>query len=259
MGPQTVAILDSVHGKVPMLRKLKCSDGTGVGSCAAFEIAPNLSSVTIIGKASLRLPWTQLKSLRQRIPQIDGLSRLGSARNLVELFLTNSIPLTLALAAQARGMSELTLEFPLLRLLYIEDGEFLNFLLLPALEDIHIARRSSTLASLIDRSLCRLQKITSFDDVEEITPVLDRAPALLEIRLVLADDHFEHFVSHLTIPSHSDTEFRPPCTKLRTISLYKGLNEHQSNLLTQMMESRLRSNACSSLSVVEPSIGSSPG
>ncbi|KAF8215589.1 hypothetical protein K438DRAFT_1954307 [Mycena galopus ATCC 62051] len=58
MGPQTVAILDRVHGKVPILRKLKCSDGTGVGSCAAFEIAPNLSSVTIIGKAPLRLPWT---------------------------------------------------------------------------------------------------------------------------------------------------------------------------------------------------------
>ncbi|KAJ7360824.1 hypothetical protein DFH08DRAFT_732322 [Mycena albidolilacea] len=247
MGVNMVAILEHIHGKVPMLRRLKCSDSTGIGPCTAFQIAPNLSSVLLNGKPSLRLPWTQLKRLRQRISQIADFSQLGSARNLVELSLTNSVPLTLSLA-QARGLPESILEFPVLRLLYVEDGDFLNFLVLPALEDIYISRCPPPLTSLIDRSLCRLRKITSIDPNVEIVPVLDRAPTLLEIRVRLTVDELEHLVSYLTIPLDSEIASRPPCPELRAISFCNALNEDQSMLLVQMVESRRHSAACSGLS-----------
>jgi hypothetical protein len=247
MGVNMVAILEHVRGKVPMLRRLKCSDSTGVGPCTAFQIAPNLSSVLLNGKPSLRLPWTQLKRLRQRVSHIADFSQLGSARNLVELSLTNSVPLTLSLA-QARGLPESILEFPVLRLLYVEDGDFLNFLVLPALEDIYISRCLPPVTSLIDRSLCRLRKITSLDPNVEIVPVLDRAPTLLEIRVRLTVDEVEHLVSYLTIPSDSEIASRPPCPELRAISFCNALNEDQSMLLVQMVESRRHSAACSGLS-----------
>ncbi|KAF7341010.1 hypothetical protein MSAN_02086500 [Mycena sanguinolenta] len=250
MGVKTLAILERVHGKLPMLRDLKCSDSTGVGFCAAFEIAPNLSSATIVGKASLRLPWPQLARLSQRIPQIEGLSQLGSACNLVELSLTNSVPLSLALA-RTDGLSELILKFPLLRRLYIEDGEFLDFLVLPALEDLHISRHAMSLISLIDRSSCSLQKIISFDSEVDVIPIFVGAPTLHEIRLVVrSDPDLERLLSYLTIHSDSDIDFRPPCPELRAFAVYRDLNEHQSMLLAHMVESRLRSRACSNLIIV---------
>ncbi|KAJ6457234.1 hypothetical protein C8R45DRAFT_564575, partial [Mycena sanguinolenta] len=250
MDAKMLAILERVRGKLPMLRDLKCSGATGVGCCTVFENAPNLSSVTICGTASLRLPWQQLTRLSQRIPQIDGLTQLGSARNLVKLSLTNPVPLSLV-SARASGLSsELILEFPLLRRLYIEDGEFLDFLVLPILEDIHICRRAMSLTSLIDRSSCRLQTITSLDEIEVI-PVLDRAPTLREIRLVVrSDPDRERLLSYLTIPSDPGIDFQPPCPELRAIAVYRDLNKHQSTLLAQMVESRLRSSACSSLTIV---------
>ncbi|KAJ6457243.1 hypothetical protein C8R45DRAFT_1033020 [Mycena sanguinolenta] len=250
MGVKTLATLERVHGKLPMLRDLKCSDSTGVGSCSAFEIAPRLSSATIVGKPSLRLPWSQLARLSQRIPQIDGLGQLGSACNLVELSLTNSVPLSLALA-QTDRLSELILEFPLLRRLCIEDGGFLNFLVLPALEDLHISRHAMSLTSLIDRSSCRLQKIISFDSEMEVIPVLAGAPTLREIRLVVrSDPDLERLLSYLTIHSDSEIDFRPPCPELCAIAVYRDLNGHQSVLLAHMVESRLRSSACSNLVIV---------
>ncbi|KAJ7236055.1 hypothetical protein B0H12DRAFT_131581 [Mycena haematopus] len=246
MGVKTLATLDRVHGKVPMLRELRCSDCTSVGSCTAFQIAPNLSSVNITGTASLQLPWAQLTKLRQEIPEVDGLSQLGSARNLVELSLTHWVEPSLALA-RTNGLSEL-LEFPHLRLLYIDDGEFLDFLVLPALEDIHIARHTQPLASLIDRSLCRLRKLTTYIDMNfDIIPVLERAPTLLKIE-IYKDPDLERLLSYLTIPPDSDIDFRPPCPELHTLLYYYDLNEHQSILLAQMIESRLRSSACSNLS-----------
>ncbi|KAJ7886910.1 hypothetical protein B0H13DRAFT_2043533, partial [Mycena leptocephala] len=215
MGVNMLPILDRIHGKVPMLRQLKYTDSTGVGSSRAFEIAPNLSSVILNGKASLRLPWTQLSRLRQRIPKIDDLNQLGSARNIVELSLTNSISPALALA-RTLGLTESMLEFPHLRVLYIEDGEFLDYLVLPSLEDISISRSPS--------SLCRLRKLTSIDPLGKVLPILDHAVTLLEMRLML-----------------SNTAQSPPFLPYHTF-------RSQCSLFVQMVESRLLSAACPNLS-----------
>jgi hypothetical protein len=115
VGDDMLTALDGslVHGKVPMLRRLTCWNSSSATSCAAFQVAPNLSTVLIHGKHGkrLQLPWAQLTRLRQQIPKIKNLSLLGSARNLVALSLTEpDIPLPLSV-----GQPELIVEFPLLR------------------------------------------------------------------------------------------------------------------------------------------------
>jgi hypothetical protein len=248
VGDDMLAVLDGVHGKVPMLRRLTCWDSSNATSCTAFQVAPNLSSVVIHGKhgEGLQLPWAQLTSLHQQIPQINNLSLLRSARNLVTLSLTESdIPLPLSVERP-----ELIVELPLLRSLYIKDGEFLNFLVLPALENIYILKSTSSLASLVDRSRCRLRTISNNDPNLEFIPVLIRSPMLRELCLELAPENLEPLISYLTIHSDSNnTGFRPPCPELDALTLCNGLNEHACSLLVQMVESRLHSTACSSLSI----------
>ncbi|KAJ7847552.1 hypothetical protein B0H13DRAFT_83889 [Mycena leptocephala] len=175
------------------------------------------------------------------------ISSTGSARNLVELSLTNSISPALALA-RTLGLTESVLELPHLRVLYIEDGEFLDYLVLPSLEDINISRSPSSLTSLIDRSLCRLRKLTSIDPFGKVLPILDHAVTLLEMRLMLSNTGLNRLLSYLTIPSDVDDGFRPPCPTLHSISLCNALDEHQCSLFVQMVESRLLSAACPNLS-----------
>ncbi|KAJ7871230.1 hypothetical protein B0H14DRAFT_225257 [Mycena olivaceomarginata] len=252
VGDDMLTVLDGslVHGKVPMLRRLTCWNSSSATSCTAFQVAPNLSTVLIHGKHGkrLQLPWAQLTRLRQQIPKIKNLSLLGSARNLVALSLTNNdtrLPFSVP-------PPELIVELPLLRSLYIEKGEFLNFLVLPALENIYIQKCTYPIISLIDRSRCRLRTISNtFDPTFEIVPVLIRSPTLREIRLRLAPEHLEPLMSYLTIRStdSNNTGFRPPCPELDAITLCDGLNEHACSLLVQMVESRLHSTACSSLSI----------
>ncbi|KAJ7683073.1 hypothetical protein B0H17DRAFT_1205318 [Mycena rosella] len=86
MGPSTLPILERVRGRVPMLRDLTYTDSNGSGTCGAFEVAPRLSSATIIGNASLHLPWpriTRLRLYRMLAPP----NKLASARNLESLSL----------------------------------------------------------------------------------------------------------------------------------------------------------------------------
>ncbi|KAJ6448037.1 hypothetical protein C8R47DRAFT_427694 [Mycena vitilis] len=248
MGVDMLPILEAVHGNLPVLRQLKYTDDTGVGVCQAFEVAPRLSSVIIHGKASLlRLPLAQLTRFRERIPKIDNLGRLGCARNLVELSLTNSVSTPLALARTGgQPTAALILEFPRLRVLYVEDGEFLDFLLLPMLEDINVSKTFSRLTSLIDRSSCNLRRITIGVWQPGIAPILDRAPNLLEIRVV---DDAEGLITVLTPPQPGST-LQPCCPKLISVSVFSFStdSERLASLLAQMVESRLRSVACSNIS-----------
>jgi hypothetical protein len=79
---------------------------------------------------------------------------------------------------------------------------------------------------------------------------LIRSPMLRELCLELAPENLEPLISYLTIHSDSNnTAFRPPCPELDALTLCNGLNEHACSLLVQMVESRLHSTACSSLSI----------
>ncbi|KAJ7144766.1 hypothetical protein C8R43DRAFT_840968, partial [Mycena crocata] len=178
IGHRMLPFLSDIRGNVPMLRHLKYGDSTGVGCLNAFEVAPRLSSVVLTGKASLSLPWIQIKRLRQRIPtNLESLQQLGSARNLVKLSLNNYVSFGLPPSARQ--------EFPSLRVMYLEDGNFLNFLILPALEDIYICKNLGFLIPLITRSSCRLRKFTAEDGCshEDVVSVMKRSPTLRELRL----------------------------------------------------------------------------
>ncbi|KAJ7731246.1 hypothetical protein B0H16DRAFT_1584009, partial [Mycena metata] len=258
-GGNILPFLDRVHGNVPLLCQLKYRDSTGVGSGTAFEIAPQLTSVIVTGKPLTRLPWTQLTRLHQRIPRNEGLTRLGSAHSLVELSLKNSVSLELSLP-HARGRPESILEFPRLHKLYIEDGRFLDFLLLPALEDLFIETSISPLISLIERSLCRIRKITTASSGLEFTPallpVLTQIPTLLELRLSLSNADLETLLSHFTIPPPEDNDYRPPCPNLRVISLCGNpMDERQCSLLVAMVKSRCTHSDLSVLAVLDCSPG----
>ncbi|KAJ6601014.1 hypothetical protein DFH09DRAFT_1270882 [Mycena vulgaris] len=246
-------LLARIHGKLPMLRELKYQHSLGVGSSrgpGAFQIAPKLSSVTVTGRASLQLPWSQITRLRQSIPKIDGLNHLASIRNLVELSLTGQIPTSLS-SARSRGPPEASIaEFPCLRVLFIDDGEFLDFLVLPMLEDIWISRRATSLASLIDRSSCRLRKFSILEHFpsQGVLSILDRTPTLLEMRLLISDD-VDSLIAHLTIPHDTDNHFRPPCPDLRSISLCNVDLRPDYDLLGEMIESRIDRTICANLSL----------
>ncbi|KAJ7146520.1 hypothetical protein C8R44DRAFT_757670 [Mycena epipterygia] len=257
MGVNMLPILERVHGNVPMLRQLKYGDSTGVGSCRAFEIAPKLTCVSMTGKPSLYLPWTQITRLRQRVPSIGDLHQLASARNLVELSLTNTVPMMLSLANLDRPLGSQDAwisELPSLRVLFIEDGEFLDFLALPALEDIHILLNAASLPFLIDRSSCRLRKFTTKGcNYLDLLSILNRTSTLVELRLGLIPTfEVDVILSHLTIPSNPTNDVRPLCPDLRAISVCNISDDDRCSRVVSMMESRLRNGACArpSLSIL---------
>ncbi|KAJ6601008.1 hypothetical protein DFH09DRAFT_554442 [Mycena vulgaris] len=254
-GPHVHAspLLARVHGKLPMLRELKYQQSVGVISSrgpGAFQIAPKLSSVTFDGWVSLKLPWSQITRLRQSIPDIDGLNHLASIRNLVELSLTGQTPISIS-SALSLGLPEASIaEFPCLRVLYIDDGKFLNFLVLPMLEDIWISQRATPLVSFIDRSSCRLRKFSIMEDLsfQDLLSILDRTPTLLEMRLLISED-VDSLIAHLTIPHDADDHFRPTFPKLHTISMWIVNPRPDYDLLGEMIESRTKRTICANLSL----------
>lgn len=252
MGVNMLPILERVHGNVPMLRQLKYGDSTGVGSCRAFEIAPKLTCVSTTGKPSLRLPWAQITRLRQRVPNIGDVQQLRAARNLVELSLTNTVSMTLLLANLRRGSQDTCIsELPCLRVLFIEDGKFLDFLSLPALEDIHILLHAGSLPFLIDRSSCRLRKFTTERcNYLDLLSIFNRSPTLLELRLGLVPIlEVDVILSHLAIPSNAMNDVHPLCPDLRAITFCNISDDDRCSRVVNMMESRLRNGACASPSL----------
>ncbi|KAJ6601029.1 hypothetical protein DFH09DRAFT_554672 [Mycena vulgaris] len=259
IGIDMLPMLNSVRGKVPMLRELTYGGIMGGGSCTAFQIAPKLSCVTITDGAPLDLlPWPQLRRLRREglfpsyhplpgpSPDVNRLNQLAFARNLVELSLTGVFPKALSSVRPRPSMVELTC----LRALCIDDGDFLEFFVLPVLEDICVSHRPAPIASFIDRSSCNLRKFTiqSHCPVRDLLSILDCTPSLLEIRLV-ALAGIDLLLAHLTIPSNAATDFRPPCPELRSLSLCNINTQHECSLVVNMMESRMDRTICSPLSL----------
>ncbi|KAK7026271.1 hypothetical protein R3P38DRAFT_2778277 [Favolaschia claudopus] len=244
MGVRMLASLEPIHGQLPLLRRLKCTDSTGVGTCVAFQVAPNLTTFILTGKPTLELPWAQLTRLQQRIPSMNNFDQLDCARNLVELSLTHPVPRSLLLQ-RASEEAVRVLEFPCLRKLYIEDGQFLVFMDLPALEDIYVRDTASHLRELIDRSFCSLLRVTSMDEVFDFISVLTRSPALLELRIKPLHDRLAILIPALTV----EHGFEPLCPKLSSISLGISPDINRSRGLVNMIDSRLHCASCSPIRV----------
>ncbi|KAJ7762920.1 hypothetical protein B0H16DRAFT_1528152 [Mycena metata] len=240
MGPA----LAKVHGRLPLLRRLRYNDNNGFRSFGAFENAPALREVSLSGKASLHLPWSQLERLNMKVSDSAGLSQLRQAHNLVALSVTGR-PYE---QPQPGGLASLV-ELPRLRTLLIKDGVFLRSLVLPALEDIYISMDISALPSLIERSNCHLRVFTT--DVQcsaaDILPVLELSPGLVELRLSALQDA-PALLTGLTVPLLSDANvnaYARPLVPALGALLISGVGDAPACAqLVAMMESRRASTMC---------------
>ncbi|KAJ7027304.1 hypothetical protein C8F04DRAFT_1399510 [Mycena alexandri] len=244
MGPA----LAKVQGRLPLLRRLRYNDNNGFRSFSAFENAPALRDVTLSGKASLHLPWSQLERLNMKVSDSVGLSQLRQAHNLVALSVTGRPyeqpqPGGIGLAFAP------TVELPRLRTLLIKDGVFLRSLVLPALEDIYISMDISAVPSLVERSNCHLRIFTT--DVQcsaaDILAVLEHSPGLVQLRSSAVQDALA-LLTGMTVPPLSDANAnayaRPLVPALRAL-LITGVGDAPACAqLVAMMESRRASTMC---------------
>ncbi|KAJ7625411.1 hypothetical protein B0H17DRAFT_1151142 [Mycena rosella] len=214
MGIDILPILDRAHGRVPMLREL------------TYTAYPNIT----------RLHQEAI---------VHNLHQLAAACNLVELSLVSS---PFSVPRDAPRSSDI--ELPCIHALCVVYGEFLDFLVLPGLEDICISDGTKCLHPLIGRSSCFLRRFTSEDYAvgSNIIPILDRSPRLLELRLGQFPE-IAYVTTHLTIPANFDTNFRPPCPELRSISLCNIIKDHECSSVIEMVESRIENPICSALAL----------
>jgi hypothetical protein len=187
-------LLAQVQGNVPILRKLALDLCLDRPVLDAFEIAPQLCAVDLIGSITfdtsppkVTLPWTQViryhcdNGLWQ--DQVAALERVANVRECC-LTMTNWAP------NEHAGI----LVLPKLRRLYVNRGDFLEFTA-PKLEELVVEPLKMTpppdalgnLASLVHRSACHLTKlcliaaIRDTSDVPNVTTLLELLPSLVEL------------------------------------------------------------------------------
>ncbi|KAJ7146514.1 hypothetical protein C8R44DRAFT_757663 [Mycena epipterygia] len=220
-----------------------------------------LTDVVIYGDPSLLpLPFAQLTRLRIQIPQSPEHLRL--AQNLIHLTLEGQTTLP---------TPSIPIELPRLRQLFLADGQYLRSLVLPALEDIYISRDVSSLPHFIDRSACRLKKLTigvcaqdsdyivpnmdGVQDVMDIIPILNHASTLREMCLCVTFD-LDVLLTLLTV--RSDSTPHVLCPELAFLSLFSlkktRYSDEEYSSVVQMVDSRRNTPLCSPvfLSVLSP-------
>jgi hypothetical protein len=204
-------------------------------TCTAFENAPQLTDVRIDGSHHrLLVPFAQLTRLRVQMPRTP--DRLRLAQNLVYLTLGEA---TMFLPPPSYPNP---IELPRLRVLFIADGHYLESLLLPALQDICVKEKVAFLPPFIDRSSCRLKKLTIIEGVIDIVPILDAAPTLHEIRLR------RPFVLSVLVPLLTDSSGRFTCPELRHLTLC-DIEEEEFILALELVDARRKSTAFPSISL----------
>ncbi|KAJ6617394.1 hypothetical protein B0H10DRAFT_1914386 [Mycena sp. CBHHK59/15] len=241
---QMLPVLMRVRGLLPVLRQLKCWNfyHTDTDICDAFETAPMLTDITLTASKLQVLPWNQLTRLRLFTRNSDGLYPLGSTQNLVKLSLLNpSESFIWALASVA-------IELPRLRALLVIDGRILDYMVLPALEDIWVVRYCLRTIPLVARSACRLRTFGNRRNFNpaDILAILDGVPTLVEVVGCLGD---ASLLARLTIPSHPVPDFQPVAPELRALSLQVTLTREVCSELIKVVRSRHRSTMCPDLSL----------
>ncbi|KAJ7177171.1 hypothetical protein C8R46DRAFT_1347022 [Mycena filopes] len=248
MGPA----LAGVHGRLPLLRRLRYNDNNGFRSFGAFENAPALRDVSLSGKASLHLPWSQLERLNIKVSDAAGLSQLRQAYNLLALSVTGRPYEQPTVGGTATAAAAQMVELPRLRTLLIKDGAFLRSLILPALEDLYVALDVSAVPALIARSNCHhlLRAFTTDGQctAAEVLGVLTHAPALVELRVSALQDTLG-LLTGLTVPFRDEASAaaaytRPLVPALRSLAISGVGDASACSQLLLMMDSRRLSTMC---------------
>ncbi|KAK7055771.1 hypothetical protein R3P38DRAFT_2499383 [Favolaschia claudopus] len=230
MGPALAA----VQGQLPLLRRLKYHDNNGFRLFGAFSSAPVLRDVSLSGRASVVLPWSQVKRLNLKLLDSTILNPLEEAQNIEELSVTG------------RPLGQLpspgAMELSCLRKLLIKNGVFLDSLILPALNDLYVSMDLTSVPSLIHRSNCHLTRFTT--DVQcmsaDILTILELTPSLVDLRISAIQD-VKVLLSRLTI-NNSSSELtaytRPLVPALRALVVTNVSDPSACTQLVAMMESR---------------------
>ncbi|KAJ7284364.1 hypothetical protein C8J57DRAFT_1708868 [Mycena rebaudengoi] len=228
----TILSLSPAAGRLPLLQSLSYR-GFSLSSCNVFESAPRLSYVVApddAAEAALLIPYEQLTRLHfSPLQTWLAATALGRAYNLTAMTLSAIGPSTW------HGMAS-SIELPRLRSLFIPNGSYLDFLVLPVLEDVWIMTGHSSLLSLIKRSSCSLRKFTSQSgSPEDILRILQHTPKLSELRCT---DLSLEIISRLTIPIPPETGSGVLCSSLRMMHLICCAHVTDYAAIAQLMESR---------------------
>ncbi|KAJ7610272.1 hypothetical protein DFH06DRAFT_174507 [Mycena polygramma] len=236
---KAAAALEPIHGRLPLLRRLEYRDGVmRARPLRVFEVAPRLVQASVGTVGTVILPWVQLN----RLCLEDNVDVLQSATNLVELNLST-------LHHPHRNSPEPTV-LPHLQKLLIRQGELLNNLACPALEDLFLGNDiSMSVIPFLVRSACRLRKFTSEYEgltAANVIAILNLLPTLIELRLIRMRD-LTNLISHLVVPPN-DAAFCPVAPALRAIALNDITDPLMCDALIGMIASR-RSSQCPILSL----------
>lgn len=193
--PAMLPTLSAVQHRVPILRKIWIQwddeeHPSSVGSIVCFLGAPSLVDVGVFDPyhyISIPFPLHQLTRY-----ELDGsldmhLSVLRIAKNVVEARIEVDIP------AQA---SSQIVEHLSLRRIYVSDAAILDYIKVPALEELALwvtqdggAYIRARLPPFLDRSSCRLRRLCLRGPLDSLTTteILSRFPSIIELVIILDD------------------------------------------------------------------------
>ncbi|KAJ7644411.1 hypothetical protein FB45DRAFT_1053177 [Roridomyces roridus] len=235
MGGSGLALLDQIHGRIPFLRRVDFYDYVARPKvCRAFEIAPRLSEVSLMGSMPLVLPWAQIQRAFIGLQDIDlALQQLQLAVSLVELKLMTFVGVPSSIAH---------IELPRLRKLFVNNTSLLGVLLCPSLEELflHDDAESTLVIPFLQQSTCRLRRLTSrTSSAPDILSILINAPSLCELRLTgkcSLPDLLPQLMSHQTD--------RPLGPELRHLTLNGIKTDDDCVSVVEMMQSRPALSLC---------------
>ncbi|KAJ7511686.1 hypothetical protein B0H11DRAFT_1952612 [Mycena galericulata] len=236
-----IQLLNGISGRLVEMRTLRVGRGSDLadhGACWVFKTAPKLSEVIITGthrrSPQLPLPWERLTRLRIGI---YAASWLSLAQNLREL----------TIDSQPRKPPS-PVKLSALRTLKVQNGSFLDSLVLPALQDLFIVNNCLPAIPIIQRSHCRLRKLGLKNcSSEEGLAILEGVPTLFELRWPTSSA----VLSRMIIPAQPVPDFLPVATELRSMTLYQPepLEDGSRSILVELMQSRARDAAYPTLSL----------
>ncbi|KAJ7291833.1 hypothetical protein C8J57DRAFT_1588571 [Mycena rebaudengoi] len=212
---EELEIFDRIRNRLPLLKELvvdpripfrakdKIND--------TFLNAPSLSKVVLASSywmPDFIFPWAQLTEYNASFTPLDHFGHLGAAPNLVNCDINilahdKLYPRRL----QDGPQSGQTVTLHVLRRLVVNDDQFLNCLVTPALDELYVIGACDAVQPFLDRSSCVLTRLTLYqcDSYDSITPLLENNPAITTLQIDLSGgaEEMSSLISALTIDAAS--------------------------------------------------------
>ncbi|KAJ7291960.1 hypothetical protein C8J57DRAFT_1588853 [Mycena rebaudengoi] len=192
-----------VDPRIPFRAKDKIND--------TFLNAPSLSKVVLASSywmPDFIFPSAQLTEYNASFTPLDHFGHLGAAPNLVNCDINilahdKLYPRRL----QDGPQSGQTVTLHVLRRLVVNDDQFLDCLVTPALDELYVIGACDTVQPFLDRSSCVLTCLTLYqcDSYDSITPLLENNPSLTTLQIDFSGgaEEMNSLISALTVDATS--------------------------------------------------------